>query len=147
MLTYYSNEAYMMIERARDLYAERLGKSNKLSPSLLGMIKATINDLLGIAHKANELGYRDGWERAVWSRRAYPVIHWDRYDKLPYIMDMVGRTPLNTYVIMLRDTCYILVVQHGEILGKYDNIKDAMAVASKHLKEGVDQILGINNNV
>ncbi len=136
-----------MIEHARDVYSARLAKSDKLSPALLGMISATINDLLETAHKASEVGYRDGWERAVWSRGAYPVIHWDRYDKPPYIMDMVGRTPLNTYVIMLRDTCYILVVQHGEILGKYDNIKDAMAVASKHLKEGVDQILGINNNV
>lgn len=135
-----SEESYMMIERARDVYSARLVKSDKLSPALLAQIRATINDLLELAHDASEVAYQEGREDALVLN---PVIKWEPYDKLPYIMDMVGRTPLNTYVISLRETCYILYVQHGEILGKYKDIRDAMAVANKHLKEGTMQILGI----
>lgn len=52
------------------------------------------------------------------------------------------RTPLVTYVILIKDNECILKKDYKDVIGKYYDLKEAQQAARKHLQEALKETLG-----
>lgn len=128
-----------MLEQAR-MDVLKLVRDVRSTDEGLEAIYQAISDFLFAARAIIEVGYDAAQANIIDNMKL-----WWMPGSETDATSLYCHTPLISYVILFQPSCCILVEQHGAILGQYKRIEDAKAAATKHLREGIKDILGINN--
>ena len=59
------------------------------------------------------------------------------------VFGIACRTPLITYVILIKDNMCILKKDYKDVLGKYYDLEEAQQAARKHLYQALKETLGV----
>ena len=101
-----------------------------------------VNEVLSAVRAAEDIVFED-MHKSVKCDIIYDIeLGWRQVNNTDTFA-LACRTPLVTYVILIKDNECILKKDYKDVLGKYYDLEEAQQAARKHLQEALKETLGV----